>query len=1155
MGTDLRDITEERWDLLEQNVPQLQYDSQAAYRAMSAASMTENPGNRLVQRTRALRRDETIASASGAPVLSLDLLADYPPGQEARRGDRLKHAGDPLRAAAAMQHDPRYEKRVYGRAVRDEHATYLQFWLWLYWVPRDAVGILTGREGAWRVVQIELGEDEKPVRIRLPSGEVRAWEGSDGENPVIYVSPFRQMLYLDGGIKRRIGVLSDGCDGKGVRETPKLERFGKWVDWPGTWGDSADPTVGDRRSPALQKVWRKPRAHTEPSRLMNALARGVRLLPMYKEPGPPSLDARLERGRVVVRYSLTGGRSSTLYLTVHRDRDGEVVAAAAVQSRARTGEEAIALPSALDQCELRASCTSPLEDRGIAKPVLLAANEPDELERTILGSVRDEQLRADRIDEYAAMAGKEPHELREEMREALLTEESRARVWQTAASDLQEFRDARTQVARERLARRALARSWVDFARAAAMVLVLLVVTAVLLAVVPDANVLAPVIGMVLGAGFSGGVLLTRSAYRRRSAAKARLRELHTEGGRAGRRHLDDASLADARGALEDALREKGVAPALREYVNELNKERYGLRLAMSDEGNPDDRAREHEVPTEARTRLEMLTERMRGGSIGIAGPRGVGKTTLIEAFSQPRDTNDRRLTVVLAAPVHYDAREFVLTMFGQLCARVLGSEGGLAPADVAQVEWGRRWLRRYLGGLVGAAIAVVLAVVGEFAGGPARVGLFVLAAAALVLGFLHTWASDRRRRRAAAGAPLADLERRLRERADEALKEVRFQQSFSQGYSGKLTLPIGAEVGKDVRRDYSENQLSFPEVVDRLRRFIALAVTARGRVVIGIDEMDKMESAKVAQKFLNEIKVIFGVDGCFYLVSISESAMSSFQRRGLPFRDVFDSSFDEVLSVESQTLAQSKALLRRRVVGLTPPLMSLCHCLSGGLPRDHLRVMRQFAVLAEEARRRHMKLKVLGVCRKAVAAELSRKLEAAAVSAREAAVEPKVSEILFWLRSLEPRKLDERELLALSSKPPEGWAPLPETTDVESDGATLERLRVEVSGYAYYLATVLQLFTETMEEEKFRELERGEGRGVSAIDRLAAARVAFGVNPNVATSMIDDFRRDRKWPTRDELKQPANKRNGQRKGQGRVTSVPTRRGSVDPPPVSSSTS
>ena len=41
--------------------------------------------------------------------------------------------------------------------------------------------------------------------------------------------------------------------------------------------------------------------------------------------------------------------------------------------------------------------------------------------------------------------------------------------------------------------------------------------------------------------------------------------------------------------------------------------------------------------------------------------------------------------------------------------------------------------------------------------------------------------------------------------------------------------------------------------------------------------------------------EMLFGIDHCFYLVSVSQDAMSSFERRGIPFRDTFDSALDDI--------------------------------------------------------------------------------------------------------------------------------------------------------------------------------------------------------------------------------------------------------------------
>jgi hypothetical protein len=81
----------------------------------------------------------------------------------------------------------------------------------------------------------------------------------------------------------------------------------------------------------------------------------------------------------------------------------------------------------------------------------------------------------------------------------------------------------------------------------------------------------------------------------------------------------------------------------------------------------------------------------------------------------------------------------------------------------------------------------------------------------------------------------------------------------------------------------------------------------------------------------LNDIKAIFGIDRCFFLVSVSEDAIASFERRGMPFRDAFDSAFDEIIAVHPLDFRDATRLLRRRVIGSSLPFEALSYCLSGG--------------------------------------------------------------------------------------------------------------------------------------------------------------------------------------------------------------------------------
>ena len=103
--------------------------------------------------------------------------------------------------------------------------------------------------------------------------------------------------------------------------------------------------------------------------------------------------------------------------------------------------------------------------------------------------------------------------------------------------------------------------------------------------------------------------------------------------------------------------------------------------------------------------------------------------------------------------------------------------------------------------------------------------------------------------------------------------------------------------------------------------------------MVISIDEVDKIRDSDRAEAFLNDIKAIFGVPGCLYLVSLSEDAMAGFARRTPSIRSTFDSAFDELVPVGPMTYRHSEQLLFKRVTGVPRPFIALCHVLAGGLP------------------------------------------------------------------------------------------------------------------------------------------------------------------------------------------------------------------------------
>lgn len=129
---------------------------------------------------------------------------------------------------------------------------------------------------------------------------------------------------------------------------------------------------------------------------------------------------------------------------------------------------------------------------------------------------------------------------------------------------------------------------------------------------------------------------------------------------------LEMAVLAAALTALNEAV---AAATAPRMCAASLD----GLRSALTDD---------KVVVTEAFGQLTRKLRERSEGSFGIAGPRGVGKTTLIKFLATgpglpPPDNADGgeavtgkpRLGVVVSAPVRYQARDFVLYLL-RSCAR-----------------------------------------------------------------------------------------------------------------------------------------------------------------------------------------------------------------------------------------------------------------------------------------------------------------------------------------------------------------------------------------------------------------------------------------------------------------------------------------------------
>jgi hypothetical protein len=327
--------------LLHRHRPYLRYDTQEAYRAVSAATAVH--------------------------------------GIESSMDNRLCHPTRSLTDVVRLQAKRNHVDRVYGRVVRDAGRVWLQYWLWYYYDQKQILGF-GGHEGDWEMVQVGLDADDRPEMVTCAhheTADARRWadverrRSSTGEHPTIYVAPFSHASYFEPGTHFYLGGV-DNPDGQGADVLPAVEPFGDWVGWPGRWGSSpgilarwTGGRLGGRSpaSPAHQhRRWKHPaRWHRRARRRRwrGSVRKLLWRIGKASYPSCPTLSAGLAGDLLIVDYALSKTplrRGRYLYLTVHvQDGGHRILAKQAVRLRGRRGTTAVALPYRPPSCTVRAT--------------------------------------------------------------------------------------------------------------------------------------------------------------------------------------------------------------------------------------------------------------------------------------------------------------------------------------------------------------------------------------------------------------------------------------------------------------------------------------------------------------------------------------------------------------------------------------------------------------------------------------------------------------------------------------------------------------------------------------------------------------------------------------------------------------------------------
>jgi hypothetical protein len=348
-------------------------------------------------------------------------------------------------------------------------------------------------------------------------------------------------------------------------------------------------------------------------------------------------------------------------------------------------------------------------------------------------------------------------------------------------------------------------------------------------------------------------------------------------------------------------------------------------------------------VSTNAVMQAEEFVVNHTASALGIAGPRGAGKTTILRYLTAPKAGS---IAVYVPAPVRYESNELLVRIFELLATAYLGK------------NWQSLGSRRL--SMLGVALSGLLtyAGIGAFWLGVRHYSLRIdslewTGAFLLLLGIFGFIYVTTTRRPSSALYTFRPYESRQRDaqirQARRVLEGLRWQQQRattdsigSAPWSGLLN------VARQRSTTLTQREIGRPRLVGDFQDFVRMVVDDRAvdRVIIAIDELDKLPTIDDATAVVTELKDILHIEGTHVIVSVSEEVLDRFVSRGIPRRDVFDSSFDEIIEVPLLSATEAVRVLQSRATAFPREWALICYALSGGVTRDLLRYARRCVAL-----------------------------------------------------------------------------------------------------------------------------------------------------------------------------------------------------------------
>jgi KAP family P-loop domain len=365
-------------------------------------------------------------------------------------------------------------------------------------------------------------------------------------------------------------------------------------------------------------------------------------------------------------------------------------------------------------------------------------------------------------------------------------------------------------------------------------------------------------------------------------------------------------------------------------------------------------------IATRYRPAVELHMLRAGGAAVGVTGERGMGKSELLRSFcddpvSKATIKNGGTIGVFVAVPAAFKGIEFLTLVAERLAQEVPGYRS----------PGGRQAMRKMSFFATSFVLAMLLFAVGAyllvtrkfptltFTAFHLGFGLLLLGVVLFaifageffdVLTLTRTFARGSKGPSDVRASASGHARSRVGRDAEQLMTRLQYAETISAQTEGSVGWgSIG--LNRTRQRSLSALPLTEASLILEIETLADKLAAAGYRVVIGVDEMDKLEGGQATENFLNSVKQLFSISSCSFLVSVSSSAWARFVQRGINVRDALDSSLDAIESIDALDFCEARSLILHRHEEMSDSQVLFCYTLAGGLPREIMRCARSLAM------------------------------------------------------------------------------------------------------------------------------------------------------------------------------------------------------------------